>query len=438
MDELLGRRLPYTTHFDKLTEDFCLFPAVIEHNTVIHCMRCNTKTKKELAMLPTGAFYCPSCIEMGRLDTRLQLIHQAEPPVKKRPVRMEWHGKLTSAQKEISEDLCQSIEKKRPHLIWAVTGAGKTEMLFAGIHKALQEGQRVALVSPRVDVCLELYPRLQAVFPEEKIALLYGENQTAYSYASLVICTTHQLLRFYQAFDFLIVDEVDSFPFQGDPKLHFAVSQSIKKKSCLTYLTATPPQKLLKDIQKTFFISQLPARFHRRKLPEPELIWWNQWYKRCQTGKKLKKLLLVIHQLIADNDVLLFCPSISLMKKLFLHLKKERPDLLIERVHASDKRRKEKVEEMRNHQFRLFLCTTILERGVTFEHVSVIVLGANHPVFTKSTLVQIAGRVDRKGDYNFGKVYLIYDEQTSEMKFARKEIKQNNQLAMRRGLIDEL
>ena len=438
MDEFLGRKIPYTEHFDKRGEDYSLSPAIVETDTTIQCMRCNTKTKKELVLLPSGAYYCPSCIEMGRLDTRLQLIHQAESPLKKKKVRMAWHGHLTVAQQDISEALCQSIDQKRPHLIWAVTGAGKTEILFAGIHKALQEGQRVAVVSPRVDVCLELYPRLQAVFPDEKIAVLYGDSDVPYSYTSLVICTTHQLLRFYQAFDFLIIDEVDAFPFQGEPKLHYAVTQALKENSCVTYLTATPPQHLLKDVQKTFFISHLPARFHRRKLPEPKLIWWNQWYKHCQSGKKLKKLLQVIHQLKAENDVLLFCPSISLMEQLFTHLQKAQPDLLMERVHASDNHRKEKVVQMRNQSFRLFLCTTILERGVTFEHVSVIILGANHPVYTKATLVQIAGRVDRKGDFHFGQVCLIYDEQTPDIKLAINEIKQNNQLAMKRGLIDEL
>ena len=54
--------------------------------------------------------------------------------------------------------------------MWAVTGAGKTEMLFAVLHQTLQEG-RIALASPRVDVCLELFPRIQAVFPHEAIAL---------------------------------------------------------------------------------------------------------------------------------------------------------------------------------------------------------------------------------------------------------------------------
>ncbi|MGH2123396.1 DEAD/DEAH box helicase, partial [Enterococcus faecalis] len=67
-------------------------------------------------------------------------------------------------------------------LVWALTGAGKTEMLFAVLHQTLQEGWRIALASPRVDVCLELFPRIQAVFPHEAIALLHGNSQEPYRY----------------------------------------------------------------------------------------------------------------------------------------------------------------------------------------------------------------------------------------------------------------
>lgn len=52
----------------------------------------------------------------------------------------------------------------------------------------------------------------------------------------------------------------------------------------------------------------------------------------------------------------------------------------------------------------------ILERGVTFEKVSVVVLGADHRVFTKSSLVQIAGRADRKGAFSNSEVYFFYEE----------------------------
>ncbi|KLD60566.1 hypothetical protein WP50_09385 [Lactiplantibacillus plantarum] len=71
-----------------------------------------------------------------------------------------------------------------------MTGAGKTEMLFPGIAWALAHQWRVAIASPRVDVCLELAPRLQAAFADVQIAVLYGRNPAPYQYTQLSLGPT--------------------------------------------------------------------------------------------------------------------------------------------------------------------------------------------------------------------------------------------------------
>ena len=52
----------------------------------------------------------------------------------------------------------------RQFLIWAVTGRGKTEMIFPFIHYTAARGGRVLLATPRKDVVLELQPRIQQAF----------------------------------------------------------------------------------------------------------------------------------------------------------------------------------------------------------------------------------------------------------------------------------
>ena len=112
--------------------------------------------------------------------------------------------------------------------MWAVTGAGKTEMLFAVLHQTYKKGGRIALASPRVDVCLELFPESKRFFLTKQL-LYHGNSQEAYRYTKLVICTTHQLLKFHQAFDLLIVDEVDSFPFVNNEHLYYGVRNARKE-----------------------------------------------------------------------------------------------------------------------------------------------------------------------------------------------------------------
>ncbi len=59
-----------------------------------------------------------------------------------------------------------------------------------------------------------------------KIALLHGESEP-YFRTPLVVATTHQLLKFYHAFDLLIVDEVDAFPYVTK-MLYKAVKNCVK------------------------------------------------------------------------------------------------------------------------------------------------------------------------------------------------------------------
>lgn len=65
---------------------------------------------------------------------------------------------------------------------------------------------------------------------------------------------------------------------------------------------------------------------------------------------------------------------------------------------------KEKVQKMRKQETLILLTTTILERGVTFPHIDVAVLGAEERIFTESALVQIAGRVGRSVEAPTGDV----------------------------------
>ena len=300
-------------------------------------------------------------------------------------------------------------------------------MLYPILVETLKAGGRVAICTPRVDVCNELFLRYRYVFPEEKITLLHGNTATAYTFTSFVICTIHQLYRFYRSFDLIVIDEIDAFPYNGDAGLAHAVQTAIKPDGRFIYLSATPDKKLLKEIKQTFDIHKLALRFHRRLLPEPVLVFMNNWRQKCKNKKKIKSLVRIIHQLIKENHILLFCPSITMMHRLKATLQEALPRYEITDVSSRDNQRAEKVQKMRETKYDILLTTMILERGVTFERISVIVLGADHPVFTKSSLVQIAGRADRKGPYTNSQVYFFYEEKTAAIRKACQEIKEMNE-----------
>lgn len=87
-----------------------------------------------------------------------------------------WQGTLTSYQQEISDGMKTAVANKENLLIHAVTGAGKTEMIYETVASVLEQGGQVCMASPRIDVCLELHKRLSRDF-SCPIALLHGESE---------------------------------------------------------------------------------------------------------------------------------------------------------------------------------------------------------------------------------------------------------------------
>lgn len=309
-------------------------------------------------------------------------------------------------------------------------------MLFDGIHEALANNKRVCIATPRTDVVLELTPRLQAVFPDIHVASLYGGSEDRNKYSPLTIATTHQLFRFYKAFDTIILDEVDAFPYSVDATLQYAVAQARKDQSSMIYLTATPNSKWQRDCRlgKREFVT-IPARYHRHPLPVPTFTWCGNWQKRLKKNQlPLNVLRWIQKRLTLNKPALVFIPNIELMEKILLILQQIEPK--IQSVHAEDPDRKEKVQRMRNKEIPLLLTTTILERGVTFPNVDVAVFGAEDRIFSESALVQIAGRVGRSAQFPTGDITFFHYGKTDAMVKARKQIQEMNKKAKERGLID--
>lgn len=88
----------------------------------------------------------------------------------------------------------------------------------------------------------------------------------------LIVCTTHQLYRYRNYFDLLIIDEPDGFPYKND-----LVLQGIAKRSCcgsIVYLTATPDLSLIKEVNnKELEYLYLSKRPTGKPLIVPQVIY---------------------------------------------------------------------------------------------------------------------------------------------------------------------
>lgn len=408
-------------------------PGIHRWGPLVRCLRCGQVTWRQ-GWLPHHHAYCPRCLQLGRVSTLAPLYTIPEPNnFYPGGGRCMWQGKLSPAQARLAEEIRQAVQQRRRFLVWAVTGAGKTEMLFPGLAAGLTVGWRIGVVTPRIDVCRELFPRLRAAFPAVTTILLTGDEPGPYQYTQLVIATTHQLLRFYQAFDLLVIDEVDAFPFITNKGLHYAASRAIKKDAAVLLLTATPSSRLLRIVRRHHFqIGVLPARYHGFPLPEPGLVRigrWERLIQRQMLPAKIQPALIKWQRQCLP--VLIFVPRIRWLKPVLRALQRQLPAWRGTSVYAADPRRQEKVIAMRKRRVQYLVTTTILERGVTFPGVQIIILGADDPVFTVAALVQIAGRVGRSPGAPMGTALFGCTRITAVVRAACRQIHALNRTARR-------
>ncbi|MGN1402421.1 MAG: DEAD/DEAH box helicase [Bacillus sp. (in: firmicutes)] len=441
---LLTELIDYQLASDQEKGNIRYITAIEYKNGRPQCNRCGTKRLDDFHSHPCARCrkncqYCRNCIMMGKCCACTRLVVWCGPDVifQAQENPLQWQGQLSPAQLAASERVTKAIEDKEECLVWAVCGAGKTEVLFAGIAAALQKGERVCIATPRTDVVLELAPRMRKAFPHTVMAALYGGSEEKEVCAQLIISTTHQLFRYEKAFDAIIIDEVDAFPYAMDESLQYAASKAVKDQAATIYLTATPSVQMRRRAaaQKISHV-MIPARYHRRSIPVPRLRWTGNWRKSFSSDRIPAPILdWYKSKLLNKTPYLLFFPNIDLMIRLLPLFHSHDPD--VEAVHAEDSDRKEKVASLRSGCRLGLLTTTILERGVTIPRLHVAVVGAEEDIFTESALVQIAGRVGRSKEDTVGDIVFFHFGKSTAMIKAVRQINLMNQLARERGLIDD-
>jgi competence protein ComFA len=319
-------------------------------------------------------------------------------------------------------------------LIWAVTGAGKTEIIFPIIEAELNRGGKVLVATPRRDVVLELQPRLQKAFPNHTLVTLYGGSLQRWETGDLTLATTHQLLRFKHKFDLIIIDEIDAFPFHFNPMLEYAVQKSCSHQGRYILLSATPPAHL----QKAAKTNKLPyakvsVRFHGYPLPVPRQI----RMKTAHSTQVLPRTLLseLKDSLQKEAQIFIFVPRIKLIEPLVLLLRNQFKDIAIDGTSSQDPDRTEKVQQFRQGHIQILITTTILERGVTVPKTDVLILNADAAIYTESALVQMAGRSGRASTDPIGKVCFFAQDKTHSQVRAIRQIKDMNRLARKKGYL---
>ncbi len=422
----------------------------------LQCFRCGDSDKLRQAYClvceSENCYYCENCVSMG--ESRQCRVFYAVPvleicAIKRKPiVRLDFQ--LTKAQSDASDGVLEFVvgSAKVKCLVWAACGAGKTEVVFAAIREALSYGHKVLFAVPRRDTVMDIQKRIKKAFSGIEIAVLYGGSEERFKSADLVVATTHQVLRFYKAFQLVILDEVDAFPYHEDMLLHGILSRAVCAGGKVIYMTATPPNYLLKESIKEIERVIIPARHHGYPLPVPEMFMCKAISSKTEELVIPGDVLSFLQHSVRDElaQVLIFVATIPLAEKTTNALKRllgEEPffgygENWVRFVHSRDSERDKKRDGFLNGEFPILVATTVMERGITIKRVNVLVLFAeNTVIFDTRTLVQLAGRAGRTADYPRGKVWFVGNRRTSEMKEAVKWIKNVNAEALARGYLGQ-
>lgn len=323
---------------------------------------------------------------------------------KKHRVKCHLDYPLTDLQMEVVKKIAEHLKNGFDVLVFAAAGAGKTELVMDCIQTYLNKGKKVGFAISRRQVVLEICERMKKAFPTLNV-IAVCEGFTDITDGDLIICTMHQLYRYHETFDLLIMDEVDAFPYRRNEML-----ESIAMHSCIgriVYLTATPDDDMLKRVNEgTLKMVELFIRPHKKPVIVPELIQTNKYLQYVQLYKFLKKHKELKHQ------VLVFVPTIELAKKLYILL-----SMFFSTSYLTSKSEdKEKtMEDFRNKKQMILVSTTILERGITIKGVQVAILHSDHKVFEQASLIQMIGRVGRDFHNPTGEGIFLFENKTKDI-----------------------
>ena len=327
------------------------------------------------------------------------------------------HYELSEDQKRLSNQLVENYKNGIDSLVHAVCGSGKTEIVLGVISYALSNHLKVGFSVPRRDVIKELYLRFKSIFQKEKVGVVYG-GHTKTLEADLICITTHQLFRYKNYFDLLIIDEIDAFPYQGNEVLVAFFKNAVKGHYVL--MSATPSKSTVEEFSKEGkMILNLNKRFHGHPLPVPQIL--------IHRGlMKYYHLTRVLRRFLAENkQVFVFTPTIDECEQLYEVLRFLLPS--ISYVHSKKEDRSKVIDDFRKGIYRVLVTTAVLERGVTIKNLQVVIFNADHVLYTSQALIQISGRVGRKKDCPTGEVIFIASKKTKEMEVCVDEINKANE-----------
>lgn len=372
----------------------------------MECKRCGN-TDPLYFYEGSKGIYCRKCARFKRIllnEEQEELLYDIDP----KSSNYELSFELTPFQKDASNKTCNYISKGYDVLLNSVCGSGKTEIVVETIKEYISKGLKVCYAISRKEVVIELAIRYKKIFKDARVVAVYGGHHDELT-GDFIICTTHQLFRYYKTFDLLILDEVDAFPLNNNETLMNIAHNSCKGR--IIYSTATTNSFIYKYIKRRNYKEiNLYVRPSLKPLVVPKVIFLPNIFSYIALYKLLKK---------DDNQWLVF---VSSKKKCKLLNKIYKRFFNTTYVYSDLDNRRKNINDYKTKKHKIMFTTTVLERGITINDVNVIILYDRKYAFSKESLIQMCGRVGRNINNPYGELYILSSSVDTNIIDCRKEI----------------
>ncbi|MBO5247778.1 MAG: primosomal protein N' [Clostridia bacterium] len=200
-------------------------------------------------------------------------------PLPEAPPKTELNREQTAA----AEGLISDLNSGRTHLLYGVTGSGKTHVFIRLIDEALKQGKQAVLMIPEISLTLQIVNRLYAHYAQS-LAVLHSGLSMGERYdewhrirrgeARVVIGTRSSVFAPVCEGSLFIIDEEQEHTYKSEasPRYHareIAAYRAARGKGLLLLASATPSFESYYRAQTGVIgFAQLTERFNGRPLPK--------------------------------------------------------------------------------------------------------------------------------------------------------------------------
>ncbi len=304
----------------------------------------------------------------------------------------------TEDQVNVTSEILNDLNTGMPmdRLVCGDVGYGKTEVALRGAFNVAIGGSQVAVIVPTTLLCRQHYENFKKRFENSplKISQLSrlvskdSANQTIEKVNNGeidIVVGTHALLSDkikFKKLGLLIIDE----------EQHFGVSQKEKIKNLksnvhILSLTATPIPRTLQmslvGLRDLSIISTAPVN---RQIIKTEVISFDE-----ETIKSA-----IEFENSRGGQIYYVCPRVKQLDEIEHYLKREMPNVSYKIAHGqmSPKSLEGVMVDFYNGEFKILLCTTIVESGLDLRKTNTMIIH-NADKFGLSQLYQLRGRIGR-------------------------------------------